>query len=88
MKVAVLRARGSLSAQHRSLPKGTTFMRLFLGIFLGVGLALGLAFLHDSNAPKDGLHQIVNWDVLGTVARDQTAAVRRLWNDTIARRQT
>ncbi len=62
-------------------------MRLLLGIILGAGLTLGLAFLHDNNAPKDGLHQIVNWDVLGTVARDQTAALRRLWDDTVAKRQ-
>ena len=62
-------------------------MRLVLGMILGIGLALGLAFFHDNGAPKDGLHQIVNWDMLGAVARDQTAALRRLWDDTIAKRQ-
>ncbi len=62
-------------------------MRVFLGIIVGAALALGLAFIHDNNVPKDGLHQIVNWDVLGTVARDQTAALRKLWDDTVAKRQ-
>jgi hypothetical protein len=60
-------------------------MRVFLGLIIGVGLALGLAFFHDKNAPADGKHQIVNWDVLRTVTQDQTAAVRRLWDNTIGK---
>jgi hypothetical protein len=47
--------------------------------------ALGLAFFHDKNAPADGQHQIVNWDVLRTVTQDQTAAVRRLWDNTVGK---
>ncbi len=54
-------------------------------MILGASLALGLAFFHDTNAPADGQHQIVNWDVLRTVAQDQGAAVRRLWDNTIGK---
>jgi hypothetical protein len=60
-------------------------MRMFFGVIVGVGLALGLAFFHDKNAPADGQHQIVNWDVLSTVTQDQTAAVRRLWDNTVGK---
>jgi len=60
-------------------------MRVFLGMIFGVSLALGLAFFHDTNAPAYGQHQIVNWDVLRTVAPDQAAAVRRLWDKTIGK---
>ena len=60
-------------------------MRVFFGVIVGVGLALGLAFFHDKNAPADGQHQIVNWEVLKTVTQDQTAAVRRLWDNTIGK---
>ena len=62
-------------------------MRAFLGVIFGVGLAVGLAFFHDKNAPTDGQHQIVNWEVLKTVTQDQTAAVRRLWDNTIGKQR-
>ncbi len=60
-------------------------MRILLGMIVGVGLALGLAYFHDNNAPADGQHQIVNWDVLRAVTKDQTAAARRLWDNTIGK---
>jgi len=60
-------------------------MRMLLGMLVGAGLALGLAFFHDNTAPTDGQHQIVNWEVLRTVAQDQMAAVRRLWDNTIGK---
>jgi hypothetical protein len=61
-------------------------MRLLFGIILGIVITLGAAFLHDNNVPPDppsattGERQIVNWDILGDVARDQAAGIRRLWN--------
>jgi len=59
-------------------------MRLFVGMILGIGISLAVAFLHDSSAPADGQHQIVNWQVLGTVTHDQTVALQRLWTNSIA----
>ena len=60
-------------------------MRLLFGIILGIVITLGAAFLHDNNVPPDppsttAERQIVNWDILGDVARDQVAGIRRLWN--------
>ena len=55
-------------------------MRSIFAFLLGVVAAIGLAFFHDSNAPRDPQHQIVNWDVLGAVTGDQIAAIRRLWD--------
>ena len=61
-------------------------MRLLFGIILGIAITLGVAFLHDNNVPPDppssaaAERQIVNWDILGDVARDQMAGIRRLWN--------
>ena len=60
-------------------------MRTILGIVVGVLLAIGAAYVHDYRQPPDSRLQIVNWDVLGTVARDNVAAVERLWNDTIGK---
>lgn len=54
-------------------------------MIVGIGLSLGLAFFHDNNAPADGQHQIVNWSVLTSVAQEQMAAVRRLWDNTIGK---
>lgn len=60
-------------------------MRLLFGIILGVFITLGAAFLHDNNVPPDppsaasAERQIVNWDILGDVLRDQVAGIRRLW---------
>lgn len=66
-------------------------MRLLFGIILGIGLTLGAAFLHDNNVPtnppslRPSQQQIVNWDVLGAVMREQTRAVQRLWQDLVGR---
>ena len=60
-------------------------MRTVLGIVAGFLLAIGAAYVHDYSLPPTSQLQIVNWDVLGNVARDETAAVRRLWNDTIGK---
>ena len=60
-------------------------MRLIFGIIIGIALTVGGAFVHDNNVPPDppasatAERQIVNWDILGDVAREQVAAVRRLW---------
>jgi len=59
-------------------------MRLFAGMILGISIALAVAFIHDSRAPADGQHQIVNWQVLGAVTYDQVAALQRLWTNSIA----
>ena len=53
---------------------------MIFGFILGVATAIGLAFFHDSNAPRDLQHQVVNWDVLGAVTGEQIAAIRRLWD--------
>ena len=60
-------------------------MRLIFGVILGAAVVIGLAFFHDSNAPRDPQHQIVNWDVLGTVTGDETAGIRRLWDRVVGR---
>jgi hypothetical protein len=66
-------------------------MRLILGMVLGIALALGVAFFHDNNVPTNPPsprlteRQIVNWDVLGAVLREQTTAARRFWEDMFGR---
>ena len=59
-------------------------MRLCFGIIIGFFLAVGLAYFHDSSV-KAASKQIVNCEILGTVAQDQTVALRRLWSDTIGK---
>ena len=59
-------------------------MRMLFGIIVGVGLALATAYVHDSSVKAES-QQIVNWQTLGTVAQDQTIAIRRLWNETVGR---
>ena len=62
-------------------------MRLIFGIVLGVALTFGAAFLHDNNVPDGEAspnlseRQIVDWEVLGAVAREQAAFARRFWNN-------
>jgi hypothetical protein len=60
-------------------------MRTIFGIVVGFLLAIGAAYVRDYSVPQGSQLQIVNWDVLGNVARDETAAVRRLWDDTIGK---
>ena len=60
-------------------------MRTILGIVAGVLLAIGAAYVHDYRLPADSQLQIVNWDVLGSVARDDVAAVQRFWTDTVGK---
>ncbi len=59
-------------------------MRLISGIILGIAATLGAAFLHDNNLPTTPRtladRPIVNWDVLGAVANEQTARLRQLWD--------
>jgi hypothetical protein len=59
-------------------------MRTIFGIVAGFLLAIGAAYVHDYSVPQ-GSQQIVNWDVLGNVARTETAAVRKLWDNTIGK---
>ena len=62
-------------------------MRLIFGIVLGIALTFGAAFVHDNNLPDGNVspslteRQIVNWDVLGAVVRQQTAFVRSIWDN-------
>ena len=66
-------------------------MRLIFGVILGIAITLGVAFVHDNNVPPDPIaptgaeRQIVNWDVLGEVARGQTAFIRDLWDRAFGR---
>lgn len=66
-------------------------MRLLFGIILGIALTAGLAFVHDNNVPPDppstvtAERQVVNWDILGGVVRDQVGVVRRLWDKAFGR---
>jgi hypothetical protein len=50
-------------------------MRTIFGIVAGFLLAIGAAYVHDYSVPQASQLQIVNWDVLGNVARDETTAV-------------
>jgi hypothetical protein len=61
-------------------------MRTLFGILVGFLLAIGAAYVHDDGVPQGSQLQLANWDVLGNVARE-TAAVRRLWDDTIGTRK-
>ena len=71
-------------------------MRFIFGIIIGVALTLGAFYVHDSRvaaaaestpgleppaAIADG--EIVNWDVLGRVTREQIAFVRGQFNKLI-----
>jgi hypothetical protein len=60
-------------------------MRTIFGIVVGFLLAIGAAYVHDYSVSQGSQLQIVNWDVLGNVARNETAAVRKLWDDTIGK---
>jgi hypothetical protein len=66
-------------------------MRLISGLVLGIALTLGAAFFHDNNVPTNPPsprlveRQIVNWDVLGAVLREQTTAFRRFWESLFGR---
>jgi len=68
-------------------------MRFIFGIIIGIALTVGAAYVHDSRvasasetnpdlAPPDvvGDGEIVNWDVLGRVTREQVAFVRNQFN--------
>ena len=62
-------------------------MRVFFGIIIGIAITLGAAFFHDNNVPPDerplvAERQIVNWEVLGMLVREQVANARDLWNRT------
>lgn len=69
-------------------------MRFIIGIIVGIAVTIGAAYVHDRRvygeaqtpteppaAVADG--QIVNWDVLGTVARHQYKLVRRKFNELV-----
>ncbi len=66
-------------------------MRLILGIVLGIAIAVGAAFIHDNNVAPDPApplgaeRQVVNWDVLGAVVRQQADFVRGLWDRAFGR---
>ncbi len=65
-------------------------MRFLTGTFFGIALIVGATFFHDNNVAADppstaAERQIVNWDVLGTTVREQTAFVRRLWDRVVGR---
>jgi hypothetical protein len=55
-------------------------MRLLLGLILGVALTIGAAYLHDSNAARDGLgppRNIVNWEVATEAVEQSMQRLRR-----------
>ena len=62
-------------------------MRVIIGMILGAGLTLGAAFFHDNNVPETPTRlvdrPIVNWDVLGAIVNQNTAFLRRLWNEAL-----
>jgi len=71
-------------------------MRFILGLIVGAALTVGGAYLHDTNAvtgplppaaipdtaaaPLPGRANIVNWDVVGAIAREETAYVKGIWD--------
>lgn len=68
-------------------------MRFILGLIIGAALTIGGAYLHDTSVaaapaatdpapalPTPAAGQIVNWDVVGAIAREQTAFVKGLWD--------
>ena len=83
----VLRPRNR-RARFRSLnikyPRANS-VRTILGIVAGFLLAIGAAYVHDYRLSQASQTQIVNWDVLGNVVRDETVAIRRFWDDTIGK---
>lgn len=69
-------------------------MRVILGVIIGVALTIGTAYFHDTSlaAPVNDPTRppatmasgaIVNWDVLGSLVREQTAFVRGIWNKAV-----
>jgi hypothetical protein len=59
-------------------------MRLIFGMILGIALTLGAAFYHDNNLPPQtpatalAERPIVNWEVLGAVAKGTVDAAKGL----------
>ncbi|MEO8667178.1 MAG: hypothetical protein ABI399_01575 [Bauldia sp.] len=71
-------------------------MRFIFGLVIGIALTLGAFYLHDSSVAKAGEPdsggngqlaagdvEIVNWDVLGRVTREQVAFARDQFNKLI-----
>jgi hypothetical protein len=68
-------------------------MRLIFGVIIGIALTVGGAYLHDTNLPAQAAadplqpappasvaRNLVNWDVAGALARQQTAYVKSVWD--------
>ena len=71
-------------------------MRFILGLIVGVALTVGGAYLHDTSAgpgplppapipdtaapPLPERANIVNWDVVGAIVREQTAFIKGIWD--------
>jgi hypothetical protein len=73
-------------------------MRFIFGIIIGIALTIGVAYVHDSRVASTSetnpdlappgivtQGQIVNWDVLGRVTRDQIAFVRDQFDKLVGR---
>ena len=73
-------------------------MRLLSGIILGIILTIGAAYYHDINvaaapaptdqtqaAPDTGKRQIVNWDVLGALTREEMSLAQGLWDKALGK---
>jgi hypothetical protein len=70
-------------------------MRFILGLIIGVALTLGVFYVHDSRVAAAGEPgtseppgstsevEIVNWDVLGRVTREQVDFARNQFNKLI-----
>ena len=60
-------------------------MRFIFGLIVGVALTLGAAYVHDANVARaapgttTASGQIVNWDVLGALTREQIAFLQAQW---------
>jgi|RhiMetdeSRZDD1v2_1073273.scaffolds.fasta_scaffold2078809_2 hypothetical protein len=74
-------------------------MRFIFGVIIGIALTIGTFYVHDSrvatasennpgvNPPAAvGDGEIVNWDVLGRVTRDQIALLREQFNRLVGSR--
>jgi hypothetical protein len=70
-------------------------MRLILGIILGVIITLGGAYLRDQTIPNSPsfphfepltAQRVVNWEVLGAIAKEQTDRARAEIEKFLARR--
>lgn len=65
-------------------------MRFVFGLIVGVAVTLGAAYIHDANVGASspgatpgattGSRQIVNWDVLNAITREQMAFLQAQWN--------